>query len=804
MLFAALLAGANPVVAQQAGGAIGGRVTDAAGEPLAGARVSAEAGAGRTQVGTTDARGEYRLPDLPAGTYTVRVEKPGFRAVERRREVTGGAAVAADFTLAESPVELSGLEVVSATRSSTPIAAIPGAVTVIGREEIQREMTVARGLGEILGKQVPGLAIGTQSMSNFGQSLRGRNVVVLIDGVPQSTLRNVSRDFATLDPAMIERVEVLRGATALYGDGATGGVINIATRRPGTGAPLLSTDVSADGSLSNPGDGVGGRLTQGISGKEGAIDYVASVSATRTSGFYDAEGDLIPADPHGQGGLADTDSYDLFGKTGWEFGEQRLQLSANHFRSEQETEFTADPSVNALAPGEAKARALPGLREDEHQGTRNTVLSLDYTHADWLGSRIHGQLFYRDYLTRFRPFDRRRFDKKTGALLSGQVSQSFVDSEKWGGRLEAESRLFGDRGPSLVWGADYTYEDTSQPVGIMDAAVYDASNGLEFRKTGERIWVPPLRPRSLGLFAQVGWNLTDQLLLRGGVRRERVRMHVDDFVTLDDARVFGGDLAYDPTLFNVGAVLGSEAAVNVFANYSQGFSLADVGRILRAASDGFDLGANRLEAPTVEHYEIGARGAWSSLEASLAVFRSTSELGTRLVQAESGMLEIARSPERIRGAEATLDVHPTDRLSVGGVWSWTEGEAFNETVEEYRALDGYRIQPMKLTAYLEHRTGPEWRNRVQVLHSGDRGRAFRDRVDPARPAGYGEQPIRGYTVVDLLSSIGLGRGTLQLGVQNLLNEQYFDTVSQLDLTDGNAYYTAARGAALTVGYSVTY
>ncbi|WP_042723354.1 type I restriction endonuclease, partial [Flavobacterium sp. B17] len=42
--------------------------------------------------------------------------------------------------------------------------------------------------------------------------LRGRQVLVLIDGIPQSTpLRNGARDIRSIDPSVIERIEVING-----------------------------------------------------------------------------------------------------------------------------------------------------------------------------------------------------------------------------------------------------------------------------------------------------------------------------------------------------------------------------------------------------------------------------------------------------------------------------------------------------------------------------------------------------------------------------------------------------------------
>lgn len=97
----------------------------------------------------------------------------------------------------KQPIEVT----VTATRTEEQTQDVPRSVTVINREQIEQQTRLSRDLGEILGKTVPGLAPPTQSASNFGQTLRGRNILVLIDGVPQSTSRNAFRDLKTIDPA---------------------------------------------------------------------------------------------------------------------------------------------------------------------------------------------------------------------------------------------------------------------------------------------------------------------------------------------------------------------------------------------------------------------------------------------------------------------------------------------------------------------------------------------------------------------------------------------------------------------------
>lgn len=789
---AALVAFPSAGAAQQPRGVLQGAVVNEEGRVVRGATVVAM---GQVERSTrTDAQGRYRVESLPAGEYTLRVHTLGYRSAAREVRV-GGEVTTLDLVVSAAPVGLDPLEVVGVTRTSVPVAAVPGAITVVRREEVEAQANITPRLGAILAQTVPGLGAGTETMSNYGQNLRGRTVLVLIDGVPQSTSRNVSRDFVNIDPAMVERVEVIRGATSLYGDGATGGVINIITRRGAVGRPQFTTSVGTEAALSEFGEGLGPRISQHVAGSRGALDYVLGGSFTNTAGVFDAEGDRIPADPTGQGGVADTRSYDFLGKLGYTTGAQRLQLTTNYFRSRQDTDFATAPTVGPTG----KSRAIQGLELERGQGSNNLILNLEYTHGSILGSRLRAQTYHRQLETAFRPGDFR-----SGAWSGKTIFQSYVDSEKTGGRLEIETPLLERLEASLLWGADYTSELTAQRVYFFDPAAFDATGGLRFRRTGEGVFVPPIDTRSLGFFAQAGVRPLSRLMLRGGVRHERASAQLDDFTALNGIAVAGGTLDFDPVLFNAGAVLDATDAVQLFTNFSQGFSLADLGLVVRIPPPGFTLGSQTADAQRVNQVEAGLRAAWERFQASVAAFRNTSELGTSLGRD----LEVVRAPERVYGVELTLDARPLEALGLGGTLSWTEGEyekTGNEQVE-WVPLNTFRIQPMKLTGYAEHQATERWRNRIQVLHSGSRDRAFEAVVEaggnPSNP-GFGLRPVKAYTVVDLLSTINVGPGTLDVAVRNLFNTQYYPIVSQL-MPIGPTSYSAASGATLSVGYTVSY
>jgi Ca-activated chloride channel family protein len=92
--------GAAPAPAAAASGRVEGRITDAAGRPLADAQVLA--------VGTafnvlTDAAGSYVFTSLPEGRVVLRAAKVGYGAAENAVVVRAGHTVTQDFTLTPAP-----------------------------------------------------------------------------------------------------------------------------------------------------------------------------------------------------------------------------------------------------------------------------------------------------------------------------------------------------------------------------------------------------------------------------------------------------------------------------------------------------------------------------------------------------------------------------------------------------------------------------------------------------------------------------------------------------------------------------
>ncbi|PSO50199.1 MAG: TonB-dependent receptor [Cyanobacteria bacterium SW_9_44_58] len=705
------------------------------------------------------------------------------------------------------PIEL----VVTATRTEKQARDVPRSTTVITREEIEEQSQLSDNLPDILGRTVPGLGPPTQSASNRTQKLRGRDPSVLIDGVPIDSNLKVFQDLRSISPNAVERIEVVRGPTAIYGAEAGGGVINIITRKPQETFTANTTfSIGPALSLSEFSQSFGAGVEQFFSGKVGDFDYVVAASYEESGNRFDAEGDLIPVGR--SQGLDNLETFNILAKAGLDVtSDQRLELTVNYFDDKQDPPTLADPSVDEL---EERVKAQPldldgELDVDQLPGREDLTINLSYSHDDLLGSQLDAQVFFKDSTTLTIPQDNRN-------TIFQSVSRTITESEKVGARLDIETPLASNL--DLLWGADYSDESIEQPLTIFDPTVFDNSGGTKFEQTDEAFFSPPYDLQSIGLFSQLSWQANDKLSLRGGLRFERFKMSVNDFNVLGEEIAFGrvppeaeevrgGDVSFDDVVFNIGAVYNVNDEVNIFANFSQGFSAPDFRRFLRFLPQF----ANRLPVQVsediqvtqpivVDNYEIGLRGNWDNVQFSLAGFFTYSEFGQTERQSEDGsFLTSSREPKRTYGIEATTDYQINDQWQLGGNFTWVEGESSPEDVDDFVALSTTDIQPIKVGLYVENQTTPDWSNRLQLLIVGSRDRAFEDTIGGNTIDPF---PIDGYTTLDWISRLDLGNGKLTFAVQNVFDNQFFPVDSQTQRR--NREFAAGLGRTISLQYQLNW
>lgn len=696
---------------------------------------------------------------------------------------------------------------VTATRTEEEVDNVARSVTVITREEIEKQSNLTTNVQDILGQTVPGFGPPTQSFRNAIQTLRGRSVQILVDGVPISTNQNTAfnQELRSIAPSAIERIEVVRGSSAVFGEGATGGIINIITRQPEDEKTsfTMGTRVNSRGNFAGESFGTYNEL--GVSTVDGSVDLTLNLSLETFGYAFDAEGDRIPNFNNAQ---ENGRTINLFSKIGVNLtDEQRIQLSVNHFDDRQEVEFISDPSLNDFPAGTRKAEAL-GIEKPEFIGFNgdprrvNTVVDMNYTHDNLWGSQVALQGFYRNNFGLIGlPFDNRDFGGDPSFVVTNEQK-----SERWGGRLQIDTS-FSDS-VSLLWGADYSKENLSQPDSFFDVDIFDQSSGRVYELIGKGFTTSPYQVENLGLFTQLSWDMSDRFLLSGGVRYENISASIDDYTVSGlgfepDRDIQGGSVNAGDIALNLGLVYRVTDELSVFANYAQGFGVPDLGRIFRSPPEGFTSVNEDLiftQPQKIDNYELGIRGNWRNVEFSVAGFYSYSDSGVTFNVVEVGngftRVEVARAPRRIYGVEATVDWQPSPTWQLGGLVSWNEGEDSLGDDGKFVALSTRDIQPIKFSAYVEHETLPGWRNRLQALLVGNRNRGF--------DADRDRQPIDGYFTVDYISSIKAGSGEIQIGIQNLFNNQYFPLRSQIPAGFSNVENRAAPGRTISIGYRVKF
>jgi iron complex outermembrane receptor protein len=200
-----------------------GRVTAADGSALAAARISVvEAG----RVVLSDVEGNYLIPGLPGGVYTLSVSAIGF-APQVRTVRLADQDLTQDFSLKPSLVELPPIQVTATTTTIDPLAS-PQPTAVVQGTELSAAQ--APSLGETL-NQVAGvhsLSTGQGIGKPVIRGLTSNRVLVLDNGQRMETQQWGDEHGPNIETALADRIEVIRGpASVLYGSDALGGVVNV-------------------------------------------------------------------------------------------------------------------------------------------------------------------------------------------------------------------------------------------------------------------------------------------------------------------------------------------------------------------------------------------------------------------------------------------------------------------------------------------------------------------------------------------------------------------------------------------------
>ena len=380
----------------------------------------------------------------------------------------------------------------------------PGSVGVV----TDRDITLAHkgSLVDSL-QSLPGIT--RTGDSPWGQDisirgLSGPSVVILLDGKRINTATDMNARLGFINPADVERIEVLKGpVSALYGSGSTGGVVNIITRKSNfTKEVEPHGRFAASGGINPSGVDVYGNVSLSgpnawafISGahRHYGDTYGGHSSRVNNSDFMDCQGRA------------------MLGIKPWE----PLTLT-----------FEAMQSVGYDIGIPGGVSSMPALARVTYPRTKFTFLSLDAAldvSSAYLKT-LEGNVYY-------TANERRVLVDKIPPAVTGAYPielKPSADHETWGGKLQG---MIEAGNHTIVTGADFwTWSVSSnrkrsmwRPAGVGGPIIFNDSP------------VPDAMQISTGLFIEDNWKLHEDWTLNLGARFDYLRTRADSMYLVSPA-----------------------------------------------------------------------------------------------------------------------------------------------------------------------------------------------------------------------------------------------------------------------------
>ena len=532
-----------------------------------------------------------------------------------------GTALAQEPDTAQEVVPLPEILVTAPARlPEAPVALteIPASVQVITGKEIAQ--SGAATLQDFM-QRLPGVHLNDEQGNSFqpdlsfrgftGSSVTGipQGISVFVDGVRinEPAVEEINFDLLPLDH--VERIELIRGPTAVFGRNALAGSVNIITRRGGAEREIVPE---------MRGGSFGRRKGGGyISGTAGLIDYYFAGSQFDEDGWRDQ---------------TDSRLSQAFGKLGFRQGGTDITLSYQF----QNNRILQAGTLPESALGVDRAQNFTGgdfFNPDLHMGTLNVHQRLGAGFSLALNGFV-------------RSFEAEQFN----VSLISENSRLFNDTISGGGtaQLTHEGRFWG-RKNTLTLGVEGAHHD-------VDIKVFEEQNDRSRQQCREEAIAAGLDPveecpekelesvlsdkqDTIGAYiqdtAELGRGLLlsgDSLFVTGALRADYVRHRITDS-SPEEAGKASGRASYSRALPRAGINYNLSDHYGAYFSYSQGYRVPAFLELTCADPDSPcvglqagvapDTGFSKLSPVRTHNYEVGFRARpFPWIEGNLAFYRS--------------------------------------------------------------------------------------------------------------------------------------------------------------------------------------
>ncbi|PNW45013.1 UNVERIFIED_CONTAM: TonB-dependent receptor [Euhalothece sp. KZN 001] len=703
---------------------------------------------------------------------------------EERNPETGECEETSDYDFEEDiTIDEVDLEI-TITATKTPRFVLDSTASIVIVESEAIEQQVMRSIRDLV-RYEPGVSVGRNPnrFGNQGFNIRGidgNRVLIQIDGI--RTADNYvgrGRDFFNLET--IERVEIVKGpASALYGSDAIGGVVSFITKDPEDYLNVFGDSIYTS-LTTNYGSAQEGNTTTGIIAVEdetGTIEASSAVTISNNSEFKNFG--EIASNPQ------DGNELNILTKLVYNLNENNsFKLTGEILDSTTDTTLITEVGRTSLdVSGGPPVFFQREEVEAEDKRKRDRIsLNYDYENSDssWL-QKANFSLYYQNSQIEEDKVST-GIRQPTFPPVNTPIERVDINEFKqdvFGSDVQLESNFaIGNSDHRLVYGVEIYNTETSRPrdssiINLNDGSITKFVAGEEFpNKTFPdtdtfRLAAYVQDEIEIGQFSIIPGIRWDYYSLTANEDADFARINVNNFEVEDV-----NESAFSPKL---GIVYKATSELAFYGQYARGFRSppyddANIG--FTNFAFGYTVLPNGdLEPETSDSFELGIRGAYPSLNFTLAGFYNdydnfidTVGLGPRpsdgFLQFQSQNIDQAE----IYGLEAELEYFLTGNKSNGfsliGSIAWAKGD--NTSQDESVPLNS--VNPIEAIVGLRYRA-PEnrWGTELIATIVGEKTRIDGD--DLFAPDGY--------TTVDLIGYYNLSdRTSINLGLFNLLNEKYF-------------------------------